>query len=686
MRAAQYLTLFGGRRFNPDSPDGLLSGYSSGMALSAFSDSLLIRQSGTETYRGNPGAKFTPAVGIKYIFGSDGLLKQQRALFGTHDPVNESISFPDAIEGVVGEGFTCTGLAWDSSRSTFWVGNFGAPTDADATSQSSLVQMTAAGVKVSEIDLFALYGGGFGGIQGVAWDSSDDSLWVAGMNFVYHLTPAGVDLADGFALANANGLAYESTRDCLWTGVGTALVRRSKAGAALDTYAITPSIDHVFYDAPRDYVWITAGLNGGVGEAYAYNAADGALVGSASFPDVTAIEGMLIKDGSFYVCHDGYYHNEALYRKNRLYRYDTVQGSHAADWALDHEPLTGAAKGYVMETACTSLLWFNRAFENGQWIKQNCTVPLADVAVAPDGTLTAERWIATAGTSNTQLAQGNVGAAGSDIEGVFAKKDTYRYLWIGDRSGDGIFAATFDLQDGVVVGQNASTVASITPLPNGWYYCHINYPRATGTAGGITLAHGNSSHGADLPTRTWLGTEALFVWGAQDAHQPYQTSPLLSVATRPSRLADAPTLATTEFAWSATENTFVFQARTARGAGTQTLWQAGTADDGMKLYRNSSNEIHFVVTVGAATQADLSLGVVANATSFKVAVRAKANDFAASLDGAAVVTDTSGTLPTIAIVRAGHSAAGEQWNGWLYSAAVIPQGLADADLITKSTP
>ncbi len=99
------------------------------------------------------------------------------------------------------------------------------------------------------------------------------------------------------------------------------------------------------------------------------------------------------------------------------------------------------------------------------------------------------------------------------------------------------------------------------------------------------------------------------------------------------------------------------------------VWQIddGTENERYRIERNSSNEIHVIATDGGVDQADLNLGTVADLTDLKVAVRLAANDFAASLDGAAVVTDTSGTLPTVTTSRLGMDTSGNEWGspiGW----------------------
>ncbi|CAH1671217.1 phage head spike fiber domain-containing protein [Chelatococcus asaccharovorans] len=125
-------------------------------------------------------------------------------------------------------------------------------------------------------------------------------------------------------------------------------------------------------------------------------------------------------------------------------------------------------------------------------------------------------------------------------------------------------------------------------------------------------------------------------------------------------------------------------ARAAGGkAGDQVLWQAddGSEANSHRLLRDATGMLRYIVTTTGTPQANLALGSVADGALFKVAVRAAPNDFAGSLNGGAVVTDTSGTLPSITTERWGGGAApGVEWWGALASEVEFNATLANADL------
>lgn len=155
-----------------------------------------------------------------------------------------------------------------------------------------------------------------------------------------------------------------------------------------------------------------------------------------------------------------------------------------------------------------------------------------------------------------------------------------------------------------------------------------------------------------------------------------------TTTTAVTRLADSLSYAIT----GTPEGTIVVSARTPSGAdGNQTLWcwDDGTADNRYRLVRDSSRHLRFVVTVSGTDVVNLDLGTVADDTAFKVAAGWKSGLFAASLNGAAAVTDSSyaGSLPSVTTMREGAASNGSEWFGTIkrmrrystaYSAAQLP--------------
>lgn len=109
----------------------------------------------------------------------------------------------------------------------------------------------------------------------------------------------------------------------------------------------------------------------------------------------------------------------------------------------------------------------------------------------------------------------------------------------------------------------------------------------------------------------------------------------------------------------------------------------GTENNRIRIHRTTDTHIHCLVTVGGTDQCDLDLGVVAPDTDFTVAFGVATNNFGASLNGGAIVTDTSGTLPTgLTAFRIGSDSAGNQSNAYLKRLMVWSSIKLSSTLIT----
>jgi hypothetical protein len=174
----------------------------------------------------------------------------------------------------------------------------------------------------------------------------------------------------------------------------------------------------------------------------------------------------------------------------------------------------------------------------------------------------------------------------------------------------------------------------------------------------------------------------LYGYGAQIEAGAFATSHIPTFGSTATRKADAVQVALSSIAsYDAAGNTLLVAARTPKAASATRVLASlddGTADERIRIERNTSSEIHCIVTDGGVAQADLNLGVVADDTDFAVALAWEANDIAACLDGGAIVTDTGATLPTPTTLRLGHSPAGEEWNGTIKQLVLVPGRKADA--------
>lgn len=99
----------------------------------------------------------------------------------------------------------------------------------------------------------------------------------------------------------------------------------------------------------------------------------------------------------------------------------------------------------------------------------------------------------------------------------------------------------------------------------------------------------------------------------------------------------------------------------------------------------SGTDPRLVVHSGGVEQANVNGGTVTAGARTRVAVRINNNDFSISINGGAVVTDTSGALPTVDRIMIGRTQAGEFLNSRIARFTGWNQLLSDATLRSLSS-
>lgn len=165
-----------------------------------------------------------------------------------------------------------------------------------------------------------------------------------------------------------------------------------------------------------------------------------------------------------------------------------------------------------------NLLSRSQELGDAVWNSVGLTVS-ADVAVAPDGTTTADKLVETATTGShyfSRNAQLTITSGTTYTSSVYAKagERTILYLNPDSSSTSGLKAATFDLSSGTVTNTETGGTAAITSAGNGWYRCSVSSV-ATGTLVRGLSPSLRTTSGLGYQSYTGDGTSGLFLWGAQ---------------------------------------------------------------------------------------------------------------------------------------------------------------------------
>ena len=180
-----------------------------------------------------------------------------------------------------------------------------------------------------------------------------------------------------------------------------------------------------------------------------------------------------------------------------------IQGSHATQPTSTKRPIYARHP----EGGIRNLLNYTEQLDNDYWSK-NADIITPNAAIAPDGTQTADKFVAANNNSTHEFNFGNNFGTSVFVQSIHAKAGEYSFLFInGVASGDFTF---FNLSNGTIgsVSSQHSNV-TMTPAGDGWYRCSITVTGANaGTGFGASNVNGLYNYQGN-------GIDGIYMWGAQ---------------------------------------------------------------------------------------------------------------------------------------------------------------------------
>jgi hypothetical protein len=214
---------------------------------------------------------------------------------------------------------------------------------------------------------------------------------------------------------------------------------------------------------------------------------------------------------------------------------------------FDFNPTTRASLGLLMEQQSTNLVTYSSQFDNAAWTKSNSSVT-ADTIIAPDGTLTGDKWIpTTTGTISTSRLYEQITVSSGTVytTTVYVKYSGRRWVFMAvNDTSSSIYYCWFDVLNGVV-GTKAGSVTStsITPVGNNWYRISATYTASVAT----NYFYISSSDADNSTTVTADGVSGVYVWGAQLEALAFPTSYIPTTTSQVTRAQDFATMTGTNF-------------------------------------------------------------------------------------------------------------------------------------------
>jgi len=197
---------------------------------------------------------------------------------------------------------------------------------------------------------------------------------------------------------------------------------------------------------------------------------------------------------------------------------------------LDYPLLDGVVQDcphLLLEPSRTNLIPYSEDFSNSGWTLDNTTV-VANSAVSPDGSLNADKIIATAINSSHSAfisLSSSTSSGTSYCYSFFAKAEEYTKTAI--RIGGGGYSsqpmAVINLLNGSVVSQQGFISLSVKDFSNGWYKINAVFTATSSVAPNIQPIADGFTTTSDNYTYNGDGTSGIYIWGAQ-IEEDYPTS------------------------------------------------------------------------------------------------------------------------------------------------------------------
>jgi hypothetical protein len=324
---------------------------------------------------------------------------------------------------------------------------------------------------------------------------------------------------------------------------------------------------------------------------------------------------------------------------------------------FDHDPVTLASRGLLIEEGRTNLLTQSESWQTGaSFTGPSAPTVTLDTTNAPDGALTADTLTGSTGTATD-------GSVTSTWRLPTVSSSTAYTFSIYVRSLGIATKAEIRIRDNST-GASAQTLD--TTLTSSWKRLSV-----TATTGSTTTSIRCIIQNTDGP---------IAIWGAQLEAGSFPTSYIPTTTGTLARGADMCSITGGDFSgiWNGADATMFFRGSRIANQTGQTNWDlsSGTSATSIASDRGATTERIVANAVGImATSAFSTLA------EYKTAAALKTSDYAVSFNGASAITSSSAFVLTLDRMTIGMTRNGAgHINGWVHSLRLYKKRLPNAKL------
>ncbi len=322
---------------------------------------------------------------------------------------------------------------------------------------------------------------------------------------------------------------------------------------------------------------------------------------------------------------------------------------------FDHNPVSGAAKGLLMEEARDNICLQAEALGTTWTLPGGNTTLSSFATAAPDGNATAEDVLHG---DNAETVQQTITVTDNTVvvisafvhQGTTGSHDWVKMSWLDDSDGDNGFEAWFDLSTGNVgtaqaqgTGSYTASSAAMVDVGGGWFRISAIGQIVSGQTDGRIELINTTADAVD----TAEATNSVAWWGLQVEEGGFLTSYIPTTTVSVTRTADR--CFVNDVTWFNTNaGTFVITALSGGDLAEKGWWSFTLSGNlnRMRMIRRTNNKTqNFITNSADADGATISSGTIADFAVFKEAMAFADDDMGVSLNGESVVTDLALGIP-----------------------------------------
>ena len=346
----------------------------------------------------------------------------------------------------------------------------------------------------------------------------------------------------------------------------------------------------------------------------------------------------------------------------------------------------GGCPSLLLEPQRTNSALYSEQLDNAVWTKGGVSIS-TNATTSPDGTQNADLIYPSSSGNYKYVFQ--LFSLSSNIYtlSVYAKAQNKNVIWLYIEGSSNYGLVYYDLSNGTMsttAGSLSTPTGTMTAMGNGWYRCTLtlgsNIALSAGSGFGVCDAKGS-------PYATASGTNGVYFYGAQLEAGSYATSYIPTTSAAVTRVADAAYKTGISSLIGQTEGTLYFELqRNDTDNDTRLQISDGSGANWLFVSIETGLNPRAYCNVGGVNQFSVYGSPVSNSTH-KVALAYKSNDFKVYIDGVAVITQTSGSVPACNQIDVGSgSPSGSVLSTSLIKeVALFPTRLTNAELASLTT-